>query len=62
MRRTLAELLPARTLHRTYPARWPVLMLDRIYCRPPGALLRSWTDPDARRLSDHLPVVAEIAL
>jgi endonuclease/exonuclease/phosphatase family metal-dependent hydrolase len=57
---TLAAALPARTFHRTYPARRPLLMLDRIYCRPPSALLRSWTDPAARRLSDHLPVIAEI--
>jgi endonuclease/exonuclease/phosphatase family metal-dependent hydrolase len=62
VRRAVAEVLPARTLHRTYPARCPLLMLDRIYCRPPGALLRSWTDVAARRLSDHLPVVAEISV
>ena len=60
VRRALAAALPGRTFHRTYPARCPLLMLDRIYCRPPGALMRSWTDPAARRLSDHLPVVAEI--
>jgi len=60
VRRALAAALPARTFHRTYPARRPLLMLDRIYCRPPSALLRSWTDPAARRLSDHLPVIAEI--
>ena len=60
VRRALAAALPARTFHRTYPARRPLLMLDRIYCRPPSALLRSWTDPAASRLSDHLPVIAEI--
>ena len=60
VRRALAAALPGRTFHRTFPARWPLLMLDRIYCRPADALLRSWTDADARSLSDHLPVVAEI--
>ena len=60
VRRALAAALPARTFHRTFPARRPLLMLDRIYCRPPHALLRSWTDPEARRLSDHLPVIADI--
>jgi endonuclease/exonuclease/phosphatase family metal-dependent hydrolase len=60
VRRALAGALPGRTFHRTFPARCPLLMLDRIYCRPPHALLRSWTDPEAWRLSDHLPVVAEI--
>ena len=62
VRRALAAALPARTFHRTYPARCPLLMLDRIYCRPPAALVRSWTDLEARRLSDHLPVIAEIKL
>ena len=61
VRRALAAALPGRTFHRTYPARCPLLMLDRIYCRPADALLRSWTDVEARGLSDHLPVVAEIA-
>lgn len=60
VRRALAAALPARTRHRTYPARWPLLLLDRVYCRPPQALLRSWTDPSARGLSDHLPVIADI--
>ena len=60
VRRALAAALPARTFHRTYPARRPLLMLDRVYCRPPYALLRSWTDPAACRLSDHLPVIADI--
>jgi endonuclease/exonuclease/phosphatase family metal-dependent hydrolase len=60
VRRALAAALPARTFHRTYPARRPLLMLDRVYCRPPHALLRSWTDPAACRLSDHLPVIADI--
>ena len=60
VRRALASALPARTFHRTYPARRPLLILDRVYCRPPTALLRSWTDPTASRLSDHLPVIADI--
>jgi endonuclease/exonuclease/phosphatase family metal-dependent hydrolase len=60
VRRALAAALPGRTFHRTFPARWPLLMLDRIYCRPQTALLRSWTDPAGRRLSDHLPVIADI--
>ena len=54
--------LPDRTWHRTFPARLPVARLDRVYSRPPGTLVGSWTDPAARHASDHLPVVAEIAL
>jgi endonuclease/exonuclease/phosphatase family metal-dependent hydrolase len=57
----LARHLPARTPHRTFPAFFPLLRLDRIYCRPAAALVRSWVDQSARPVSDHLPVIAEIA-
>jgi len=56
----LARKLPGRTHHRTFPARLPLLKLDRIYCRPASALLSSHVDPSARAISDHLPIVAEI--
>lgn len=62
VRRALRTILPGRTKHRSFPARYPIFMLDRIYCRPRHALLRSWTDPLARRVSDHLPVIADIRL
>lgn len=60
VRRALARVMPARTMHKTFPARWPLLMLDRIYCKPYSALTRSWTDSLARGISDHLPVLADI--
>ncbi|MGF6232260.1 endonuclease/exonuclease/phosphatase family metal-dependent hydrolase [Inquilinus ginsengisoli] len=60
VRRSLAEVLPGRTPQRTYPARCPVLTLDRVYCRPHDALIRSWVDPEGRHVSDHLPLIAEI--
>jgi endonuclease/exonuclease/phosphatase family metal-dependent hydrolase len=60
VRRALADVMPARTMHKTFPAQWPFLMLDRIYCRPYSALTRSWTDRMARGISDHLPVFADI--
>jgi len=52
---------PARP---TFPARWPVLSLDRIWVRPPNALLRVWSHrtPLARTASDHLPLKALISL
>jgi len=56
----LARKLPGRTQHRTFPAHFPLLKLDRIYCRPASALVSSRTDAAARTISDHLPVVAEI--
>jgi len=48
---------------RTFPAQWPLLRLDRIYVRNAAALRpitlsrRPWC-----RLSDHIPLVAEIDL
>lgn len=62
VRRTLAAVMQGRTYHRTFPARWPLLVLDRIYCRPAEALIGSWTDLGARTASDHLPVIADIRL
>jgi endonuclease/exonuclease/phosphatase family metal-dependent hydrolase len=62
MRAALERELPAHTRHPTFPSRCPVLSLDRVYCWPARALLRSFVDRDARRASDHLAVVADIAL
>jgi len=59
---TLARYLPGRTRHRTFPASFPMLKLDRVYCRPAAALLRSWTDPTGSAVSDHLPVIADILI
>jgi endonuclease/exonuclease/phosphatase family metal-dependent hydrolase len=56
----LAQKLPGRTRHRTFPARLPVLKLDRVFTRPAAALVRSWVDPAGSTVSDHLPVIAEI--
>jgi endonuclease/exonuclease/phosphatase family metal-dependent hydrolase len=62
VRKVLAAQLPARSRERTFPSRWPVFRFDRIYCRPVSALVRVGTDPAASGLSDHLPVIADIAL
>lgn len=62
VRRSLATVLPGRTKLRTFPARKPLLMLDRIYVRPASALVNYWTDMDACSMSDHLPVIADIRL
>ncbi len=54
---------PARHL-RTYPARLPLLALDRIWVRPHTAVagLRTHVSPLARIASDHLPLIAELTL
>jgi endonuclease/exonuclease/phosphatase family metal-dependent hydrolase len=62
VRRALDDLLPAWSFLRTFPARRPIFKLDRIFCRPPGALTQCWTDAEAARASDHLPVIADLAL
>lgn len=49
---------------RTYPSRWPLFRIDRVWVRPAG-LLRSvyaHRSPLARLASDHLPVCAVLDL
>lgn len=62
VRRRLARALPGYTAHRTFPAKFPLFRLDRIYLWPRTALVATRTDREARRISDHLPVIADIAL
>ena len=62
VRKVLARELAGRTRYRTFPSLWPLFRLDRIYCRPRDALRAGFVDSDARHISDHLPVIADIAL
>ncbi|MEZ4334754.1 MAG: endonuclease/exonuclease/phosphatase family protein [Myxococcota bacterium] len=61
--RALRRYFSATPCPRTFPARWPLLSLDRIWVRPPFALsqVRAHASALARRASDHLPLVAELA-
>jgi endonuclease/exonuclease/phosphatase family metal-dependent hydrolase len=61
VRSVLKRVLPDDTNCRTFPSVFPLLRLDRIFCRPRGALLRRFVDPEALAISDHLPVIADIA-
>lgn len=49
---------------RSFPSRWPVLALDRVWVHPRDRVrsVRAHTSALARRASDHLPVVAEVAV
>lgn len=58
----LARELPGRSRFRTFPSFLPLLRLDRIFCRPSGALQQCFSDPKARAISDHLPVIADIEI
>jgi endonuclease/exonuclease/phosphatase family metal-dependent hydrolase len=62
MRAALERELPAHTRHATFPSRYPILSLDRVYCWPARALLRSFVDRASWRASDHLALVADVAL
>jgi endonuclease/exonuclease/phosphatase family metal-dependent hydrolase len=46
----------------SFPSRWPVMSLDRIWVRPLQSLRRMFVHRSrlSRQASDHLPVVAEI--
>jgi phospholipase D1/2 len=48
----------------TFPAQWPLFALDRLWVRPRGLLqhLAVHASPLARVASDHLPLVAAVAL
>jgi endonuclease/exonuclease/phosphatase family metal-dependent hydrolase len=58
----LAGIMPERTRERTFPARLPFLPLDRIWLRPAGLMQASRRHREHHAASDHLPLVAEIAL
>jgi endonuclease/exonuclease/phosphatase family metal-dependent hydrolase len=62
LRGALRRELPARTRHASFPSWCPLLHLDRIFCWPPRAMRRSFVDRGASRVSDHLPVIADIDL
>jgi endonuclease/exonuclease/phosphatase family metal-dependent hydrolase len=60
LRNALKHEMPSRTRHATFPSWCPILRLDRIFCWPPRTLVRSFVDYSAWRVSDHLPVIADI--
>jgi endonuclease/exonuclease/phosphatase family metal-dependent hydrolase len=62
VRSVLRTTMPGRSRHRTFPSWCPLLRLDRIYVRPRRALVRSWTDGQARSISDHLPVIGDVLM
>ncbi len=61
LRDLLKHEFPARTRHATFPSWCPLLRLDRIFCWPARTLVHSYVDRSARRASDHLPVIADLA-
>lgn len=62
VRAVLSRVLRGRTSFRTFPSKFPLLRLDRIYCRPANAMVDSFIDKEASKLSDHLPIIADFNL
>ncbi|MFL6797346.1 MAG: endonuclease/exonuclease/phosphatase family protein [Xanthobacteraceae bacterium] len=60
LRAALKRELPARTAHASFPSRFPLLRLDRIFCWPAETVLHSYADREARTASDHLPIIADV--
>jgi len=62
--RWLHELLGRSPAERSFPSRWPVFALDRVWARPRHNLLAfgAHRSPLASEASDHLPVKAIIAI
>jgi len=57
----LDSAFETRTRGRTFPARWPLFALDRIYVRPLRMLERFLVERLPAGESDHLPIVASLA-
>jgi endonuclease/exonuclease/phosphatase family metal-dependent hydrolase len=61
--RWLHSLLGRSPTVRTFPARWPVFALDRVWVRPRKSLLavEAYRGSGAAAASDHLPLRAMVA-
>ncbi len=61
--RWLNRLLGHSVADRSFPSRWPLVALDRVWVRPRRALLalKAHRSPLAQIASDHLPVKAIVA-
>jgi endonuclease/exonuclease/phosphatase family metal-dependent hydrolase len=62
--RRLHRLFGALPAPATFPAKWPVFALDRLWARPRSVVksLQAHSSPLAREASDHLPLVAELEI
>lgn len=60
LHRVLGPCFGTAKVPATFPAYMPALPLDRIWGRPARLIRRVWTAPESRRVSDHLPLLAEL--
>ena len=59
--RQLSRELPGCSRFRTFPSFLPLLRSTG-FCRPQQALRMTYSDRGARAISDHLPVIADVAI
>ena len=57
--RALRRLAPVCAAQPTWPARLPIVAMDRIYAGGGLRLVNAAVDPEARKASDHLPLVVD---
>lgn len=59
---TLRKAFGPSPAPKTFPSRWPLFALDRIWAIPPASLteVRAVSNPLTRAASDHLPLVATV--
>ena len=60
--RAITRLFAGHAAPASFPARFPVLALDRIYVRGGLAIVRAAACREAAAASDHLPVIADLSL
>lgn len=60
MHRAVTPSLASARPWATFPAAFPILPLDRIWCAAPLRPNRTWVVREARHASDHLPLAAEL--
>ena len=58
----LRAVCPVAVTPQSFPARRPLLRMDRIHAGPQWALRQGFADTEAATASDHLPVVADLIL
>lgn len=60
--RRLRKVFSSTGRHRTYPSRWPLFPLDRIWFEPAFELVAADVHRPAKEASDHLPLWADLRL
>ncbi|RFC66499.1 hypothetical protein DYI37_03415 [Fulvimarina endophytica] len=60
--RALSPVLPTVYAPKSWPERFPIVSLDRIYASDRVEIVSARTDGEAGKASDHLPLIADIRI